>query len=125
VSAQDGQRHTLRAVGRSSKVGRGALQVVAFRENKDYKFRQDFKDQTSIGTDFKRGAKQAQVSRRLWLWLNVALDSCLHPAFVHSLCACICAFTHQGTAFLKTVLQCFVYRTYCACALLALCKYYL
>lgn len=69
LSLQDGQRHTLRASAPSSKVGRGALQVVAFRENKDWKFRQDFKDQTSIGTDFKRGAKQAQVS--CWLYASM------------------------------------------------------
>ena len=57
---QDGQRHTaVRAP--AAKPGRTSLQVVAFRENRDRPYRQDYRDQTSIGTDLKRGAKQAQV----------------------------------------------------------------
>jgi hypothetical protein len=58
---QAGQRRTPAATPARSRAG--ALRVVAVRENKDWlsRFRQDYKDQTSIGTDFKRGAKQAQV----------------------------------------------------------------
>jgi hypothetical protein len=58
ITLQDGQRHSLRIA--PTKSSRGSLQVVSFVRN-ERPFRKDYKDQTSIAQDFKRGAKNAQV----------------------------------------------------------------
>lgn len=55
---QDGKKHSLRIA--PTKLSRGSLQLVAFVRN-ERPFRKDYKDQTSIAQDFKRGAKNAQV----------------------------------------------------------------
>jgi hypothetical protein len=58
ITPQDGQRHSQRIA--PTKLSRGSLQVVSFVRN-ERPFRKDYKDQTSIAQDFKRGAKNAQV----------------------------------------------------------------